>query len=82
MNTSATTYGVDIVIPNKYEGMDSQLSADELAKTLRSMVPQEHLDFARKILADHGVPVEDADEDSLQLLGWTEATATHRSTRR
>lgn len=46
------------------------------AKTLRSMVPQEHLDFARKILADHGVPVEDADEDSLQLLGWTEATAT------
>lgn len=69
-------YGVDIVIPNKYEGMDSQLSADELAKTLRSMVPQEHLDFARKILADHGVPVEDADEDSLQLLGWTEATAT------
>ncbi|SIP64329.1 hypothetical protein BN9982_1150016 [Mycobacterium tuberculosis] len=42
-------YGVDIVIPNKYEGMDSQLSADELAKTLRSMVPQEHLDFARKI---------------------------------
>lgn len=33
-------YGVDIVIPNKYEGMDSQLSADELAKTLRSMVPQ------------------------------------------
>lgn len=58
-------YGVDIVIPNKYEGMDSQLSADELAKTLRSMVPQEHLDFARKILADHGVPVEDADRKSV-----------------
>ena len=50
-------YGVDIVIPNKYEGMDSHLSADELAKTLRTMVPQEHLDFAKKILADHGVPV-------------------------
>src|ERR1700730_8619534 len=69
-------YGVDIVIPNKYEGMDSQLSAEELAETLRKMVPQEHLDFAKKILADHGVPVENADEDSLQLLGWTEATAT------
>jgi NAD(P)H-dependent flavin oxidoreductase YrpB (nitropropane dioxygenase family) len=69
-------YGVDIVIPNKYEGMDSQLSADDLADTLRSMVPQEHLEFARKILADHGVPVEDSDSDSLQLLGWTEATAT------
>ena len=40
------------------------------------MVPQEHLDFAKKILADHGVPVEDSDDDALQLLGWTEATAT------
>ena len=69
-------YGVDIVIPNKYEGMDSHLSAEELAKSLRAMVPQEHLDFAKKILADHGVPIDDSDEDSLQLLGWTEATAT------
>lgn len=69
-------YGVDIVIPNKYEGMDSNLSAEELAETLRKMVLQEHLDFGKKILADHGVPVEDSDGDTLQLLGWTEATAT------
>ncbi|MGH3543254.1 MAG: nitronate monooxygenase, partial [Mycobacterium sp.] len=69
-------YGVDIVIPNKYEGMDSHLSAEELTKTLQAMVPQEHLDFARKILADHGVPVDHSDEDALRLLGWTEATAT------
>ncbi len=32
-------YGVDIVIPNKYEGMDANLSADELAKMLQDMVP-------------------------------------------
>jgi NAD(P)H-dependent flavin oxidoreductase YrpB (nitropropane dioxygenase family) len=71
------TYGVDIVIPNKYEGMDSNLSADELAKMLVDMVPQEHLDFAKKILIDHGVPLTDEDNEStLQLLGWTEATAT------
>jgi NAD(P)H-dependent flavin oxidoreductase YrpB (nitropropane dioxygenase family) len=71
------TYGVDIVIPNKYEGMDSGLSADELAKKLVDMVPQEHLDFARKILTDHGVPLSAEDNEStLQLLGWTEATAT------
>jgi NAD(P)H-dependent flavin oxidoreductase YrpB (nitropropane dioxygenase family) len=69
-------YGVDIVIPNKYEGMDSGLSADELTKMLQSMVPQEHLDFAKKILADHGVPVDDSDESALQMLGWSEATAT------
>lgn len=69
-------YGVDIVIPNKYEGMDSGQSAEELAESLRKLVPQQHLDFGKKLLADHGVPVEGADEDSLQLLGWTEATAT------
>jgi len=69
-------YGVDIVIPNKYEGMDSQQSGEELAESLRKLVPQQHLDFGKKLLADHGVPVEGADEDSLQLLGWTEATAT------
>jgi NAD(P)H-dependent flavin oxidoreductase YrpB (nitropropane dioxygenase family) len=71
------TYGVDIVIPNKYEGMDANLSADELAKMLQDMVPQEHLDFARKVLTDHGVPlVAEDNESTLQLLGWTEATAT------
>jgi NAD(P)H-dependent flavin oxidoreductase YrpB (nitropropane dioxygenase family) len=52
------------------------LSAEELTKTLQSMVPQGHLDFAKKLLADHGVPVDDSNENALQLLGWTEATAT------
>ena len=71
------SYGVDIVIPNKYEGMDADLSGDELAEMLRKMVPQQHLDFARKLLTDHGVPLPEQGEDnSLQLLGWTEATAT------
>ncbi len=70
-------YGVDIVIPNKYEGMDANMSGDELAQMLRDMVPQENLDFARKLLADHGVPLQDESEDNtMQLLGWTEATAT------
>lgn len=69
-------YGVDIVIPNKYEGMDSDLDPETLTKMLQDMVPQQHLDFAKKILADHGVPTADADANALQLLGWTEATAT------
>ncbi len=70
-------YGVDIVIPNKYEGMDADMSGDDLAKMLRDMVPAENLAFARKLLADHGVPVQDESEDNtMQLLGWTEATAT------
>ncbi len=71
------TYGVDIVIPNAYEGMDANLPAEELTKMLQDMVPQQHLEFARGILTDHGVPLPEPGEDnSLQLLGWTEATAT------
>ena len=69
-------YGVDIVIPNRYEGMDADMSADELAETLKAMVPQEHLSFARDLLTSHGVPLQEGDDNSLKLLGWTEATAT------
>ncbi|GEP34230.1 oxidoreductase, 2-nitropropane dioxygenase family protein [Nocardioides szechwanensis] len=76
-NIGDRPYGVDIVIPNKYEGMDAGMSGEDLAEMLRKMVPQAHLDFGRKVLADHGVPVDEStDDDSLQLLGWTEATAT------
>lgn len=70
-------YGVDIVIPNKYEGMNADMSTEDLTKMLQEMVPQQHLDFARKLMTDHGVPLpEGEDDNTLQLLGWTEATAT------
>jgi NAD(P)H-dependent flavin oxidoreductase YrpB (nitropropane dioxygenase family) len=68
-------YGVDIVIPGKYEGM-GDMDPEHLAGELRKMVPQQHLEFADKILADHGVPELPPEEDNrMQLLGWTSATA-------
>ena len=68
-------YGVDIVIPGKYEGMD-EMDPEKLAEALRAMVPKEHLDFADKILADAGVPDLPPEEDErMRLLGWTEASA-------
>ncbi len=70
-------YGVDIVIPNKYEGMDADMSTEDLTKMLQDMVPQGHLDFARNLMTSHGVPLkDDEDDNSMQLIGWTEATAT------
>ena len=48
-------YGVDIVIPGKYEGM-GELDPVKLEEELRAMIPEEHRTFAKKILADHGVP--------------------------
>ena len=68
-------YGVDVVIPMKYEGMDLDLSPDELEAELAKHVPQEHRDFGAKILADHGVPELPAEDKHRELLGWTATTA-------
>ncbi len=70
-------YGVDIVIPNKYEGMDADMTTEDLTKMLQDMVPKEHLEFARNLMIDHGVPLkDDEDDNTMQLIGWTEATAS------
>ncbi len=68
-------YGVDIVIPQKYEGM-GDMSQEELEQQLWKMVPDEHMDFAQKLLAEHGVPEWPDGTKSMGLLGWTEASAT------
>ncbi len=69
-------YGVDIVIPGKYEGM-GELDPVKLEEQLRAMIPREHIAFAEKILEEHGVPKLPPGERPVgQLLGWTAATAT------
>ncbi|HNI34755.1 MAG TPA: nitronate monooxygenase family protein [Microthrixaceae bacterium] len=67
-------YGVDIVIPMKYEGM-GEMDPDKLEDELRKLIPDGHREFARKLLADHGVPELPDDQKAPELLGWTEATA-------
>ena len=68
-------YGVDIVIPQKYEGM-GDMDEDQLEKELWKMVPDEHMDFAQKLLSDAGVPEWPDGTNTMGLLGWTEASAT------
>jgi NAD(P)H-dependent flavin oxidoreductase YrpB (nitropropane dioxygenase family) len=68
-------YGVDVVIPGKYEGM-GELDPAKLEAELKAMIPEEHREFARRILADHGVPDLPDDQIAPALIGWTEATAT------
>ena len=69
-------YGVDIVIPGKYEGM-GEVDPQKLEEMLLAAIPDEHRRFAAKVLADHGVPELPAGERPIgQLLGWTAATAT------
>ena len=69
-------YGVDVVIPGKYEGM-GETDPDKLAEHLRALVPAGHIEFAKDVLAQHGVPeLPEGEGATGQLLGWTEATAT------
>jgi len=68
-------YGVDIVLPNKYEGKGQDIDADELEAKLKTMIPQGHRDFIRKLLKEAGVPELPPGEQPRELIGWTAATA-------
>lgn len=67
-------YGVDIVIPGKYEGMGAT-DADKLEADLKDMIPQAHRDFVQKLLADHQVPDLPEDERMRELIGFGTAIA-------
>lgn len=67
-------YGVDIVIPQKYEGQDLT-DPEQLRQQLLKMVPDEHRNFTRALLDEKGMPSLSEDERSDGLLGWTAATA-------
>ena len=68
-------YGVDIVIPQKYEGM-GEMDPKKLEETLEAMIPQQHRDFAAKLYREHGVPEWPDKDDKVGLLGWNEGMAT------
>jgi NAD(P)H-dependent flavin oxidoreductase YrpB (nitropropane dioxygenase family) len=67
-------YGVDIVIPQKYEGM-GETDPEKLEEWLRDQIPEEHRDFARRLLEEHGVPDLPPEQKHTGLMGWTDATA-------
>ena len=75
-NIGDKPYGVDIVIPQKYEGMDA-ISPEDMLASLEAMIPETHRDFAEELLSSHGVPKmpDDAEGPEGGLLGWTEETA-------
>lgn len=68
-------YGVDLVIPQQYEGM-GELDSAKLEEQLRQAIPIQHREFAAKLLADHGVPELPPEDAHHELLGMSLATAT------
>ena len=67
-------YGVDVVIPQKYEGMD-EMDPHELESKMIDMIPKEHQEFAEKLLESHDVPPWPNSQEKMGLFGWTLATA-------
>lgn len=68
-------YGVDLVIPQRYEGM-GEMDPQKLEAQLRAAIPEQHREFAAKLLADHGVPELPPGEQHHELLGMSLATAS------
>ncbi len=51
-------YGVDLIVPNKFEGKGEELSPAQIL----SSIPQEHKDFATAILGAHDIDDSDLDD--------------------
>jgi NAD(P)H-dependent flavin oxidoreductase YrpB (nitropropane dioxygenase family) len=65
-------YGVDIVIPKRDPAQRGE-DAAAMAERLRAMIPERHREFARRILADAGVPELPPGESAREHIGWTQA---------
>lgn len=63
-------YGVDVVMPAKYEGSDKGGITKEM---LEGMIPEQHRKFVKDVLARYEVPALPEGESTESLLGWTEA---------
>jgi NAD(P)H-dependent flavin oxidoreductase YrpB (nitropropane dioxygenase family) len=67
-------YGIDVIIPNKYEGLGER-DPEKLKAMLSAAVPRGHREFADKLLDELGMPdLPDWDEDQDGLF-MTEATS-------
>jgi NAD(P)H-dependent flavin oxidoreductase YrpB (nitropropane dioxygenase family) len=62
-------YGVDLIVPDNMAGKHETPSREQV----RAMVPEEHKDFARSVLAGYGVDAADAyDNDTSIGMGFGE----------
>jgi NAD(P)H-dependent flavin oxidoreductase YrpB (nitropropane dioxygenase family) len=61
-------YGVDLIVPNKFESKGEEVSNEQLL----AMVPQEHKDFAASILADFDVNSDGLEDQRKEHLFFRE----------
>jgi NAD(P)H-dependent flavin oxidoreductase YrpB (nitropropane dioxygenase family) len=64
-NVDGKPYGIDILVPEKFEGKGEHLDPASLA----ARIPQEYRDFVRSVLAERGVELSDADLTRIDIGG-------------
>lgn len=67
-------YGVDVIIPNKYEGQDIR-DPEKHKAIIQAAIPQRHRDFARQLLEEHSVPEMPEGKKFRERVTMTESTA-------
>lgn len=70
-------YGIDVVIPTNDAGQE-ETDPEELRQKLLTQIPAEHFAFAKKILADHGVPELPEGEFHAGLMPRSTSTTARR----
>jgi NAD(P)H-dependent flavin oxidoreductase YrpB (nitropropane dioxygenase family) len=71
--TGGKPYGVNIVTPVKYEGMNIS-DPVALMAGLEEQIPPEHKAFVERVLSEAGIPPLAEGTEVRELLGWTAAT--------
>jgi NAD(P)H-dependent flavin oxidoreductase YrpB (nitropropane dioxygenase family) len=59
-------YGVDLIVPNKYEGKGEGADVERLVSAL----PQTHRDFAARILSEHGIDASSLESERRNGSGF------------
>ena len=67
-------YGVDVIIPNKYEGQDVR-DPEKMMAIVKAAIPQRHRDFARQLLDDNHVPALPENLNVKDRMAMTELTS-------
>ena len=54
-NVDGMPYGIDLIVPNKFEGKGEKITTEQLVKA----IPQGHRDFTKEILSNHDIETDD-----------------------
>jgi NAD(P)H-dependent flavin oxidoreductase YrpB (nitropropane dioxygenase family) len=61
-------YGLDLIVPNKFEGKGEAHDPDKLL----SAIPEAHKQFAASILAQHGIDAAAVEANRRNATGWSQ----------